>query len=58
MTNNIKAYLAVFAKNLGHNLSENDRDLNFIAEQIEARTMFCNKNQIFEQNLHSTCKNV
>ncbi|MCK9442188.1 MAG: hypothetical protein M0Q13_12295 [Methanothrix sp.] len=53
MIEDIKAYLYIFAKNLGHNLSENDYNLNEIAKQIENRLLH---NTIFLQNLHSVCK--
>lgn len=53
MIEDIKAYLYVFAKNLGHNLSENDYNLNEIAKQIESRFLYHNN---FLQNSHSACK--
>lgn len=53
MINDIKSYLYVFAKNLGHNLSENDYNLNEIAKQIETRAL---SNNNFCQNMHSACK--
>lgn len=56
MKNDIKAYLYVFAKSLGHDLSENNDALNQIAEQIELRALSCIKECLFEQKIHSTCK--
>lgn len=53
MIEDIKAYLYIFAKNLGHNLSENDYNLNEIAKQIESRLLYHNN---FLQNSHSACK--
>ena len=53
MINDIKSYLYVFAKELGHNLSEDDFTLNEIAKQIEIRAL---SNSIFCQNMHSACK--
>lgn len=53
MLNNIKSYLYIFAKNLGHNLTENDYLLNEIAKQIESRIL---SKEVFSQANHSACK--
>jgi hypothetical protein len=56
MFNDIKAYLYVFAKNLGYNLLENDNNLNQIAQQIDNRIKIELKSCIFEQEMHCACK--
>ena len=53
MLNDIKSYLYVFAKNLGHNLNENDYLLNEIAKQIESRVL---SKDVFSQANHYACK--
>ena len=52
MINDIKSYLYIFAKNLGHNLYENDFNLNEIAKQIEYRLL---NNSNFSQIISSVC---
>jgi len=53
MIDDIKAYLYVFAKNLGHDLSENNDNLNDIAKQIEQRVI---NHSNFEQISSFACK--
>ena len=53
MLDDIKAYLYIFAKTLGHNLTECDTDLIEMAKCIERVSLECNN---FEQITHSACK--
>lgn len=53
MINDIKSYLYIFAKNLGHDLTENNYLLNEIAKQIESRALSID---VFSQVNHSACK--